>query len=237
MLFLLIFFLSINSICFCESIINFTHPIQAISIAKKFLPNNPLVLEAGAYDGEDSINLSHNWPHGFIYSFEPVPQLFNKLLNNTNNIKNIKTYELALGDFIGLAKFYVSEFNDKPGIPGQSSSLLAPKEHLIHAPQVLFKNEIEVQVTTLDDWAKKNNIDHIDFMWLDMQGYELNMLKASTEILKTVKVILTEVEFVEAYKGQYLFKDVKEFLENQGFKMIAINNACSWFGDALFVRK
>jgi len=73
-------------------------------------------------------------------------------------------------------------------------------------------------------------------MWLDMQGYELNALKACSAILKTVKVILTEVEFVEAYEGQYLFVEVKQWLEQQGFTMIARTAYPHWFADALFVR-
>jgi len=91
-------------------------------------------------------------------------------------------------------------------------------------------------VTTFDAWAKDHAVDHIDFMWLDMQGYELHALKASPNILKTVKVILTEVEFVEAYEGQYLSYDIKDWLEKNGFVMIAQNISAGWYGDMLFVR-
>ena len=132
---------------------------------------------------------------------------------------------------------YVSEEPNRPNIPSQSSSLLAPKDHLKYS-STQFKKEIEVQTITIDEWASQKGVDHIDLMWLDMQGYELNALKASPNILKTVKAILTEVEFVEAYKGQFQFKEVKEWLEGQGFTMVAENFGTygNWFGDALFVR-
>jgi len=73
-------------------------------------------------------------------------------------------------------------------------------------------------------------------MWLDMQGYELNALMAAPGILSTVRVIVTEVEFVEAYEGQYLFDDIKLFLENRGFKFLGLVANYGWCGDALFVR-
>ena len=73
-------------------------------------------------------------------------------------------------------------------------------------------------------------------MWLDLQGMEYEALKSSPKILATVKAILLEVEFVEAYKGQILFKDIKKWLESENFKMVALNHKPTWFGDALFVR-
>lgn len=220
-----------------KAYVTFNHPTDALAIVKPYLPENPIILEAGAYDGTDSLFMNRHWPRAQFHIFEPVPELYQKLVIKTASHSNMHTYKFALGDYTGSATFYISEFANKPGIPSESSSLLKPKEHLIHAPHVLFNTEITVPIATIDDWAEEHNVDAIDFMWLDMQGYELNALKASPKIMKTVKAILTEVEFVEAYEGQYLFDDVKDWLEEQGFTMIARNFYCDWFGDALFVRK
>ena len=65
-------------------------------------------------------------------------------------------------------------------------------------------------------------IDHIDFMWLDMQGFELNALKNS-QIAFNTTLIYCEVEFIEFYEGQYLYHDVKEWLEANGFEIIAVD--------------
>jgi hypothetical protein len=138
---------------------------------------------------------------------------------------------------VGTAKMYVSEFKNGPNFPSQSSSLLEPKEHLHYSPHVVFPKTVIVPITTFDHWAQENSIDHIDFMLLDMQGYELNALMASPNIVRTVKVILTEIEFVEAYKNQFLFDEIKHWLEGQGFVMIAKSDIYGWCGDALFVRK
>ena len=209
---------------------------KIFDMIKSYLPTNPIILEAGAYNGTDSISLADYWKDGQVYAFEPIPELYDSLNEKKQQRTNIKFYQLALGDTIGILPMYVSSWNTNPNSPSGSSSLLAPKEHLTHAPEVIFNKTINVPVTTIDQWAKENGINHIDFMWLDMQGYELNALKASPAILSTVKVIITEVEFVEAYQGQYLFKDVKQWLEEHGFTMITYVNHYGWFGDALFIR-
>lgn len=209
-------------------------------IFKANLPENPIIVEAGAYDGTDTKRMSILWPKGVIHAFEPVPEVYEKLLKKTYKIPNIKSYKAALSNKNGTAIFYNSSLTQSPHTPYASGSLLEPKEHLNVAPHVAFNSTINVETYTLDTWAKKNNIKKIDGLWLDMQGFALDMLKASPHILKTVKLIYVEVELIEAYKGQPLYPEVKKWIQSQGFTLIAKDfkrNKKRWFGNALFVRK
>lgn len=211
-----------------------------LNYVSKYLSKDPVILEAGSCMGDDAVKMSTMWPESTVHAFEPVPRLFDMVQKNTKGIDRIKTYKLALSDKKGVAKFYTSEFEhaNHPGGTGCSSSLLAPKEHLKYASHVSFKEVIEVPTLTLDEWAQEYKVKRIDFMWLDMQGTELNALKAGTNILKTTKVIYTEVELVEAYEGQYLYSDVKKWLEGQGFELVARDfHDRMWCGNAIFVRK
>lgn len=209
---------------------------ELFTYIQKYLPENAVILEAGVFNGIDSLHMARFWPQAKIHGFEPIPELFAQLPAVQKHAKNIAFYQVALGDKIGTMPMYLSAYDTSPDVISASSSLLPPKEHLVHAPEVLFNRVIEVPVTTIDAWAQENNIDHIDFMWLDMQGYELHALMAAPKILKTVRVILLEVEFVEAYKGQYLFNDIKLFLENNGFTCLGLTSNYGWCGDALFVK-
>ncbi len=217
------------------------NPLQSIKFIRNYLPKDPIILEAGAYDGKETIKLMQFWLKGTVYSFEPVPQLYEKLLHRTRQYNRIHVYPQALSDKIGTAQFHVSSFEDSPDEASASSSLLQPKEHFKYAPIVHFDSTITVPTTTIDAWADEHGIDHIDFMWLDMQGAELQALKAAPKMLKTVKVILTEVEFIEAYKGQPLYQEIKTWLEAQGFEIIGadvdLEKPNHWFGDVLFVRR
>jgi len=207
--------------------------MDVLNLVKSYLPENPIVVEAGAFDGNDTLLLSQFWPRGEIYSFEPIPQLFERLVQKTTYVPNVKCYSEALSDQSGFASFYVSYYFN---LLGASSSLLSPKEHLDLAPDVKFPQKIEVKTVTLDEWARKNGVKSVDFLWLDMQGFELNMLKAS-KIAKTAKIIYTEVELVEAYEGQYLYDDVCSWMQNNGFRLLGIdfNEETDWYGNAVFI--
>ncbi len=192
---------------------------QALDYIQKYLPNNPVIVEAGAFDGKDTLRLVQQWPHATIHAFEPVPDIFEQLKKNTEHLNNVHRYPLALSNTTGTATFYVSEKPNKPGKPTQAGALHKPKERLKHSP-IEFPHTIDVPTITLDDWATQNNIDHVDMLWLDMQGYELPVMQAAPNILKTVNVIFTEVAFIEAYENQPQYKDVRGWLENNGFTMI-----------------
>lgn len=235
--------LLLTAICVpVRAYIRFKEPQEAIALVYHFLPKNPVIVEAGAFDGTDTLGLMRYWPEATVHSFEPVPNIYNNFLTKkVAHVPNVHTYQMALSNANGIAPLFLSENMGCPE-PGSSSSLLAPKEHLQRAPWVAFKQTISVRTMTLDSWAQQYQVSYVDFLWLDMQGAELAVLKAAPEVLKNVKAVLTEVEFVEAYDKQPLFFEIKKFMEEQGFVMYAFSHdipwpANEWFGDALFVRK
>lgn len=200
-------------------------------LLRKYLPRNPVIIDCGAHDGSDSVDL-HKFLKGSVHCFEPVTHLYEKLVRRVTGMNDFFTYKIALSDNTGFSEFFISE-----GESDASSSLLPPKEHLKDHPKTLFNHSIKVETMTLDDWALKYGIDHVDLLWLDMQGFELNMLKASTHILDKVKVIHTEISVKETYEGVVQYKDYKKFLEQKGFTVVMEAIPKGWdMGNALFVR-
>ena len=179
---------------------------------RSFLPEKPVILEAGAHKGSDTVELAKMWPTGTIHAFEPVPNIFKKLVKKTGNYKNVLCYQLALGNVTGSDKMYIST-----GASDGSSSLLSPKKHLDIFPTVYFDEKIQVSIVTLDDWARENNIKSIDFLWLDLQGMELKVLQSGRSILKTVNAIYSEVSSIEGYEHQNLYSELRDWLEKEGF--------------------
>lgn len=212
---------------------------EKLSFIANYLPENPLIVEAGAYNGADSKRMSRFFPGATIHSFEPVPEIFAELCKKTAGFSNINRHNIALASSNGTATFYVSEKPSWPGVPFQAGSLLAPKERLHHSP-ITFPHTIEVPTITLDTWAEQNNIDHVDFIWLDTQGTELSILQASPKMLATIKVIFTEVEFIEAYAGQPTYDDVVAWAEKNGFAFVAKDfneETKAFLGNVILVRK
>lgn len=200
---------------------------------KKYLPDNPVIIDAGANNGSDSIEMARLYRKATIYAFEPLPKVFKHLKHNTRRHKNIKAFSLALSNKNGEQELHVSS-----GASIGSSSLLKPDTHLKDHPDVLFIEKIKVQTVTLDEWAKQNDIDHVDFLWFDLQGSEMEVLKESKIIFPTVKVVHMEVSTKNTYEGVTLYPETKSWMENNGFYLDKEAIPNGWdMGNALFIRK
>ncbi len=188
-------------------------PITKDFIAS-FLPEHPVIIEAGAHIGRDTLKMATLWPDATIYAFEPVPELFIQLKERTKEQPNVHCFQLALSDTTGPATLHVSS-----GASTAASSLLEPLQYVIERPNVLF-HPISIQAITFDQWAYEAGVAKADFLWLDMQGHELSVLKAASQILPTVKAILIEASLTERFKGNPLYDEIIDWLETQGFKPI-----------------
>lgn len=203
-----------------------------LDIIKRKIPSNPVIIEAGAHIGSDSGRFAQIWKDAKIYAFEPVPSVYSQLVKNTSTYNNIKTIPLALSNTNGITKMFVSS-----GRSDASSSLLAPKQHLEVHPDVQFNETIFVETITLDDFCLNNNISHIDFMWLDMQGYELPMLMASKKMISNITLIYSEVSLIETYEGVSTYQKYKEWMDGAGFKVYKEYFPWKDMGNVLFVKK
>ena len=202
-----------------------------LSYMALFLPPSPTVVDAGAHDGSETVQMSLLWPRGTIHAFEPVPAVFQKLKANTAHLPNVRCYPLALAGECGTMTLHVSS-----GGTDASSSLLAPKEHRAVNPHIVFEAQIAVPVLTLDAWAAQNHCPRLDFLWLDMQGGELAALQAAPRLLAGVQAIHLEVATVELYENNPLYPDVRRWLEAQGFVLNREEIAHFSGGNAFFVR-
>jgi FkbM family methyltransferase len=206
---------------------------------KNYFSYNPVIVEAGAFNGKDTVRLATTWPHATIHAFEPVIEIYQELCLQTSSFNNIYSYQLALSASNGFARFYLSSHPKYPGKICQAGTLLKPKERLLHSP-IVYNQTILVPTITLDTWAIDHSISSIDFLWLDLQGHELAVLQASPKIVATIKLLYIEVNFIEAYEGQPSFQILDSWLKNEGFKPIArdYTDKNKWFfGNILYLRK
>ncbi|MBD1996777.1 FkbM family methyltransferase [Leptolyngbya sp. FACHB-541] len=105
------------------------------------------------------------------------------------------------------------------------SSLYSPNEaflaRFVGLPEMVnldFTTELEA--TTLDTFCQQEGIEEIDFLQLDVQGAELQVLEGASQIVKnSVLAIQTEVSFSELYINQPLFSEVDTYLRSFGFAL------------------
>ncbi len=207
------------------------------ALLKKHLPEDPIIIEAGSFNGKDTLRLAAFWPTSIIHAFEPVPEIFDELVRTTRLNNNIIRYPVALSDTNGEKAFFVAEHPKRPGKICQAGSLLKPKDRLNVSP-ITYPKTMLVKTLTLDTWAKQYGVDHVDFIWLDLQGHELAVLKNGHHTLSTTKALYLEVNFIEAYENQTNYLQCTDWLYQNNFIPVAkdfIDENKWFFGNILWI--
>jgi len=182
----------------------------------QFLPENPIIIEAGAHKGKDTIAIANQWPHAQIHAFEPT-EIYEQLAYDTYFYSNIHTYHIALDAQSSEKKMYACS-----GKYSRLSSLHQPSDYFTKNPKFAF-NKITVKTITLDDWAHQHNITNIDLIWLDAQGAELTILKGGSQILKNTKLLFLEANIVARYQNAVLYDELKKWVLEHDFEELAID--------------
>jgi FkbM family methyltransferase len=144
-----------------------------------------------------------------VVGFEPNPEALGRLLAEKGPRETYLPY--AVGD----GQKHLLHLCAAQGM----SSVLVPNMPLLEYfhgfPEwARVVKELEVETKRLDDIAE---IDNIDLLKIDIQGYELTVFRNGVNKLSEAAVIHTEVEFLPMYRDQPLFADVDTFLREQGF--------------------
>jgi FkbM family methyltransferase len=170
-----------------------------------------LLLDVGANRGQFSLMARILHPHLPIQAYEPLAVEAAVFREIHGAQQGIELHELALGDKDGSADLHISGQAD-------SSSLLPIGE--LQARCFPGTGEVgtkRVQVATLDSlpahWRKARRA----LLKLDVQGFELNVLRGATAALDNCAFVYVECSEVPLYAGQALRPDIENFLQAQGF--------------------
>ena len=196
-------------------------------LRKKYNMDVKGIIHIGGHYGEEIDEYVRNGIQEIVI-FEPLSDSFDILCENIQDLNaNIIAHQVALGPEETTATMYVSD-NEK-----QSSSLLKPKVHITHHPHVKFPETEEVEVKVLDDF----DYTKYNFINMDVQGYELEVLKGATETLKHVDYVYCEVNRDEVYEGNAYVEELDEFLSAYNMERVETSWEGQIWGDALYIKK
>jgi FkbM family methyltransferase len=172
-----------------------------------------LVVDVGCRDGE-AVTWKPFEPHVRIVGFEPDPEECERLGQDYDGPADRTFIPLALGARTGEAVLHVTR-------SPQSSSLYEPDPEAIARHPDLEVHEVvgrrPVALSTLDTWAATAGDPRVDFLKVDVQGAELDVLRGAERTLAGVRALQLEVEFQPLYREQPLFAEVDECLRKLGF--------------------
>lgn len=89
--------------------------------------------------------------------------------------------------------------------------------------ETTLKEVVEVQVDRLDALIEQNGLKNI-LLKIDVQGFEMSVLKGAEKVLERVLVIVCEVSFASLYEQQCTFEEIASFLRKYNFDLIDIGD-------------
>jgi len=211
-------------------IIRINNEIKNISfdeILQRRLLNNPIIFDVGANQGQSIERFSKLFSNFTIHSFEPIAEEFDKLKNKFGNINNIYLNNFALGEKEEKKGFYVAAKSETSSFNKINSGTdwLKKRSKDFNTSEKQYTKYAMVNIKTLDNYCKKNNINKIDILKIDTQGYEDKVLEGSLEAIKKnqIGIVITEIIFDDVYDKYFNFSDLEKFLIPYNFRMVGIN--------------
>jgi FkbM family methyltransferase len=175
------------------------------------------VLDIGAHHGLYTLLAARRvGPNGRVVAFEPSPRERWKLALNVrlNRCANVQIENCALGSSDGEADFFLVD-----GMDTGCNSLRPPN---VKEPTKV----VHVPVNVLDVCLRLRAIDRIDFIKLDVEGGELEVLKGAVGLLdrRPRPIILCEVQDIRTEPWGYHAREVIEFLSGRGFHWFCLSD-------------
>lgn len=176
-----------------------------------------LMVDVGANSGQYATSVRNAGYTKQLISFEPLSNAFSKLKKAATGDAAWEVFNLGLGSTKQELMINVSENL-------ASSSFLSVTSLSTNAePLSDFIGTEKVSVVRLDNFLMErvHSFTNI-FLKIDVQGFELEVLKGAEGILKNVKAIQLEMSFVSLYKGGPLYSDILTWVRDNDFEVYSI---------------
>ena len=194
--------------------------------------NKFVFFDVGANTGQSIDRFLNLNDQTLIHSFEPTPELF-KIIE-TKYSKRISKRQIfinkfGLGSAVNEMDFYSFKYNKiNSFVPIEKNSKFERSRKIAAGKNSLeFEKKIKAKVLTLDIYCKENNINNIDLIKIDTQGFEPEVLDGAYEMLSNQKIRIIEIELILgfAYEKKLSFFDLENKLQPHGYKLVSISNS------------
>jgi FkbM family methyltransferase len=170
--------------------------------------NFSTIFDVGANKGDFSVYSQQYFPNSTCYAFEPSTQVYEKLIDRVKNNNSIICNKLALNNVSGVFPFTKDKnvYNSLV-LPKSSDIENTQKDKLDVRMRALSGEGFEledVETTTIDSFCSKNEIEKIDILKIDTEGFDLNVIQGSAQMMGNQKIDII-------YSELSLAKDVNKF--------------------------
>jgi len=173
-------------------------------VLDKLLTDNCVIFDIGANIGEFSFFVSTIAKKGRIYSFEPQKEVYNICKTALRKLHNVHVYNYAISNYCGDKTIYIPIINDKLSFKEAS---LDPHFNDYSGPSRVKKSDRSmcesIKTITLDKFCIDNNICSLDFIKIDTEGHEKEVIQGALNILSEKRPFLLIEIFPYVYTGHF----------------------------------
>lgn len=184
------------------------------------------ILDIGAMDGWESVNLARVFPDATIHAFEPSRAncercITTYMLQPANVRSRIGLSQVALTESTGQIEFNAVDEERAAAVKGKINTGMGSLLKIENPDMWPWEHNAQmstiVQGYRLDDWCTEAKVDRVDAIWMDVQGAELHVLRGAENTLANIQVIMTEAGVKPYYHGHTLKPDIDQYLASKGF--------------------
>lgn len=170
------------------------------------------VIDVGANTGQFAREIRELLPDACIYSFEPIKDCYQALVDAMSGDSKFKAFNFALGASSHESSIHRSAYNPSSSILDMDiqGKLLFPytTEHTMES--IVVRRFDEIAELPLD------RLDREILLKIDTEGYESQVLEGAASLLAKAKVVIIENSYISRYQGQALFDDIYMTMKNAG---------------------
>jgi FkbM family methyltransferase len=176
------------------------------------------VLDVGANRGDFSKLFLDHFPSATVYALEPVQATFDRLRRTLGAESRAKLYRFAASDQTGTAT--IRTFADS-----EKNTLVADMEDSLRRDPT---GEEEIETLRLEEFLKRINLENVDFLKIDVEGFEIKVLNGCGPYLKPsiIPYIFFEFHRISAplshVYGHTRLSEIDSLLESRGYRFVTI---------------
>lgn len=179
-----------------------------------------VLFDVGASEGQTAVSVASIFPNAVVYSFEPIPDTYKRLCAAVVGL-NVRTYNFGLGSKADTILFDTSSDRD---VQFRISEL----------------GTIKADIQSLDEFCAAEAISHIDFLKIDTEGYDLEVLKGADAMLREhrINLVLTECSVNSANTFHVPFHVIHSHMEERRYRLFGIyEQIMEWRSGDPFLRR
>lgn len=181
------------------------------TIFTKFIGKDSVVFDVGANQGDYTAQFLRNG--AMVHCFEPNPDMVHVLQNRYGKCDRVWIHPYGLNSTVGEGKLHITSHP-------RDCSFLTPTVGWLP-----FKETAQsIAYTRLDEACKQYNVTHIDFLKIDVQGLDLEVLRGCGEMMKNIDWVCVEILFIVMYDRCFTLKDFEDFFHEHNFKLFTMSN-------------